>query len=68
MLTKFLLLIVFLIIACVFAIALLFRLIRTSQQIGELHKKLAVNDIELETKIDALKNARAAAEPPDELL
>jgi len=67
MLSKFLLLLVLLIIACVFAVVLLFRLVRTSQQIGDLHKKLAVNDFELQAKIDGLKNVNAPAiEPPDD--
>jgi len=66
MFTKFLLLIVLLIIACVFAIALLFRLIRTAQQLGELHKKLVVNDFELQTKIEGLKKS-AETQTPDKI-
>ena len=62
MLPKLLLLILLLIIGCVFAGALLFRLARAAERLAVLQKDLAENDKKLKAKMDDLQRQRLALE------
>lgn len=61
-LTKLLLLIFLLIVGCLFAVVLLFRLARASQRLAELQKEMVANDQILHTKMEELQRQRMAIE------